>query len=96
MTEVGERLKALKEDGQIDLSTLGENEQFIDAVLVATSYALKTSEQEKIKAFQNAILNSAHGQAIDKTKSQVFLNLLDSFTVWHIRILHFIDTYRVV
>jgi hypothetical protein len=91
MTEVGERLKALEEEGKIDLSTLGENEQFIDAVLVATSYALKSSEEEKVRAFQNAILNKALGQSIDKTKSQIFLNLLDSFTVWHIKILHFID-----
>ncbi|HEY8690333.1 MAG TPA: hypothetical protein VIM07_13940 [Chitinophagaceae bacterium] len=91
MTEVGEKLKELEENSKIDLSTLADNEQFIDTVLVATTLALKTSEEEKIKAFQNAILNTALGQASDKTKGQIFLNLLDTFTVWHIKILHFID-----
>ena len=91
MTEVGEKLKELEEKSKIDLSTLADNEQFIDTVLVATTLALKTSEDEKIKAFQNAIMNTALGQSPDKTKGQIFLNLLDTFTVWHIKILHFID-----
>jgi hypothetical protein len=91
MTEVGTKLKELEENSKIDLSTLADNEQFIDTVLVATTLALKTSEKEKIKAFQNAILNTALGVSSDKTKGQIFLNLLDTFTVWHIKILHFID-----
>lgn len=91
MTEVGEKLKELEEKSKIDLSTLADNEEFIDTVLVATTLALKASEDEKIKAFQNAILNTALGQSSDKTKGQIFLNLLDRFTVWHIKILHFID-----
>jgi hypothetical protein len=91
MTEVGTKLKELEENNKIDLSTLADNEQFIDTVLVATTLALKTSEEEKIKAFKNAILNTALGESADKTKGQIFLNLLDSFTVWHIKILHLID-----
>lgn len=91
MTEVGKKLQELEEKSQIDLSSLATNEQFIDTVLVATSLALKTSEMEKIIAFQNAILNTATGECPDKTKGQIFLNLLDTFTVWHIKILHFID-----
>ena len=91
MTEIGEKLKELEEKSKIDLSTLADNEQFIDTVLVATAIALKTSEDEKIRAFQNAIMNTALGQSADKTKGQIFLNLLDTFTVWHIKILHFID-----
>lgn len=91
MTDVGIKLKELEGKSKIDLSTLADNEQFIDTVLVATTFALKTSEEEKIKAFQNAILNTALGESSDKTKGQIFLNLLDTFTVWHIKILHFID-----
>ena len=91
MTEVGTKLKELEENNKIDLSTLADNEQFIDTVLVATTLALKTCEEEKIKAFKNAILNTALGESADKTKGQIFLNLLDSFTVWHIKILHLID-----
>src|ERR1035437_2463632 len=51
MTEVGEKLKELEENSKIDLSTPADNEQFIDTALVATTLALKTSEEEKIKAF---------------------------------------------
>lgn len=91
MTEIGKKLQELEEKTQIDLSSLATNEQFIDTVLVATSLALKTSETDKIIAFQNAILNTAMGECPDKTKGQIFLNLLDTFTVWHIKILHFID-----
>ena len=54
----GNNLK-LKENSKIDLSKLADNEQFIDTVLVATTFALKTSEKEKIKAFKNVILNTA-------------------------------------
>jgi len=91
MTEVGDKLKQLEDQDKIDLTTLASNEQFIDAVLIATSLAIKTCEDEKIKAFQNAILNTALGESPDKTKVQIFLTLLDNFTIWHIKILHFIN-----
>jgi len=91
LIEIGGKLKQLEEKGAIDLSTLASNDQFVDTVLVATTNALKTSEEEKLKSFQNAILNTALGHSSDKTKGQIFLNLLDKFTVWHIKILHFID-----
>jgi hypothetical protein len=94
MDDVAEKLAALEEAGRIDLAQLRENDQFIDAVLQATSIALKTSEAEKINALQNALLNTAAGEAPDKTKSQIFLRLVDSFTVWHIKILHFFDDPR--
>lgn len=92
MNEVAERLKELEDKKIIDLEELGANEQFIDIVLQATTYALKTSDKEKIKAFRNAILNTATGDSPDITVSQIFLNQLDRFTVWHIKILKFIDS----
>jgi len=95
MNEVAQKLKDLEERKEIDFEELQNNEQFIDVVLQATSYALKTSEKEKIKLFQNAIINTAIGEAPDKTISQIFLNQLDSFTVWHTKILKFIDNPRM-
>ncbi len=67
---------------------MSENEVFIDTVLNATTYALKTSDDEKIKAFRDAILNTALTDSPDKTTIQIFLNLVDNFTSWHIRILY--------
>lgn len=94
MNEIASKLKELSDNKRIDLESLKDNEQFLDIVLQATAYALKTSEKEKIIAFQNAILNTAIGNSPDKTISQIFLNQLDNFTVWHIRILKFIDNPR--
>ena len=95
MNEVAEKLKELEENKTINFEELQKNDQFIDVVLQATTLALKTSEKEKIKAFQNAVLNTASGQSPDQTKSQIFLNQLDGFTTWHIRILVFIDSPRL-
>ena len=95
MNEIAEKLKQLEENKMIDFKELQNNEQFIDVVLQATTFALKTSEKEKIKAFQNAVLNTASGESPDQTISQIYLNQLDSFTTWHIKILKFIDSPRL-
>ena len=94
MNDIAVKLKELVDKKVINFEELQGNEQFIDVMLQATTFALKTSEKEKIKAFRNAILNTATGDSPDKTVSQIFLNQLDKFTVWHIRILNFIDNPR--
>ena len=91
MNEVAEKLKALEENNKIDFGTLSQNDQFIDTIVQATSIAVKTSEQEKIVALKNTVINTALNESPDKTKSQIFLNLVDTFTVWHIKILNFFD-----
>ncbi|MGF7232118.1 hypothetical protein [Arachidicoccus sp.] len=48
---------------------------------------MQTSEREKIVAFQNAILNTAKGEAPEKSKTQIFVNILNEFTIWHLKIL---------
>jgi len=95
MNEIAEKLKELEENKTIDFKELQINEQFIDVVLQATTLALRTSEKEKIKAFQSAVLNTASGESPDRTISQIFLNQLDSFTIWHIKVLKFIDSPRL-
>lgn len=92
MNEIAEKLKLLEENRKIDFQELQNNEQFINVVLQATTLAMKTSEKEKIKAFQNAVLNTASGESPDQTICQIFLNQLDSFTTWHIKILKFNDS----
>ena len=94
MYEIAKKLKELENNQKIDFKELAENEQFIDVVLQATTLALKTSEKKKIDCFKNAILNTAVGKLPDKTKSQIFLNQLDRFIVWHIIILDFINSPR--
>jgi len=91
MNDVAEKIKELESKGEINYEELKDNDLFLDVVLQATSLALKTSEKEKVQAFKNVILNSALGELTDETKIKIFLNQIDNFTTWHIKILHFID-----
>lgn len=95
MNEVAEKIKALEENNQITFKSLSQNDQFLDTIITATSFAIKTSEQEKIIALKNAVINTALNESPDKTKSQIFLNLVDTFTVWHIKILDFFDNPKL-
>ena len=77
---------------RIDINELANNEQFIDVVIQATTFALRTSQKEKIDALKNAILSTAVEYNINDTKSQIFLNQINRFTNWHIKILQFIES----
>lgn len=91
MNDVSERLNRLGQSGKIDLTKLATNDQFIDSVLQATTYALKTSDERKIEALKNAIVNTALEDAPEKTISHIFLSLIDAFTGLHIKVLHLFD-----
>lgn len=91
MNEIAEKIKMLEEKNLIQINELKDDDQFIDVVIQATAYALKTSEREKIEAFQNAIINTSRGELPDKSKCQIFLNQLDRLSVWHIKLLAFLD-----
>jgi hypothetical protein len=91
ITEIGEKLRELESTKSLQLDDLSKNDQFIDTVAQATALALKTSDQEKIIAFKNAIFNTALGETPDKTLSQIFLSLIDRFTTLHIQILRLFD-----
>ena len=93
MNEIAQRLQDLEDKNKFNLNTLSTNEDFIDVVLQSTTYALKTSQKEKIIAFQNAIINTALGESPEKSTSQIFLNLLDGFTIMHLKILKFFQLF---
>ena len=91
MHDIGKRLAKMETEGQVDLSELQDNPEFIDTVFKTTQFALRTSETEKIEYFRNALINTATGDSPDQSESQIFLNLIDTYTVWHIRILKLFD-----
>jgi len=91
MENIGERIKQLENETIIDLTSLQNNDIFIDVVLQITNQALKTSEKEKLDYYRNAILNTALGEHPELSEMQIFLNLISDFTVWHIKILKLID-----
>lgn len=87
MEAVVEGLRQLEEKQKCTLEDLGKNEQFIDTVLQASRAAIQTSQQEKIEALRNAVLNAALPHAPDESRRQMFLSWVEAFTVWHLRIL---------
>ena len=86
MDQVGEKLQELEAKG-LRLDELQKNEEFVSAVMHASQIALRTHQTAKLDALRNAIVNVAKGQAPDATLQNVFLNLVDSFTELHLRIL---------
>ncbi len=66
---------------------LVENDAFISAFAHATQAVLKTHQAEKREALRNAVLNVAAGTAPSDDLQLIFLNLVDSFTPNHLRVL---------
>ncbi len=91
MESIGEALRALEQDGRVRLEDLQTNDAFIDTVMHASQAAIRNSQQEKIEALRNAVLNAALPNPPEESIQQIFLNLVDTFTVWHLRILRLFD-----
>jgi hypothetical protein len=87
MEEVGEALRRLEEKMEFDITSLANNDQFIDAAIAATQIAIRTSNAEKREVLKNALLNSALPNPPEETVQKMFLSFIDIFTVWHIKLL---------
>ncbi len=87
MRRVGEDLKDLHDKRGVDLDDLKKDERFLDTVLQASQAALRTSQQEKLDALRNAVVNAALPGAPERAVQQMFLLWVDSFTEWHLRLL---------
>lgn len=86
--ELGERVKKLEEEGKINYEDLQKDDVFIDISMKATEVALKTHQEEKLNALRNALINtSLNYPLIDISLKQIFINYVDVFTVWHIKLL---------
>jgi hypothetical protein len=93
---VAERILQLKEKVEgFKVEDLGKNPMFITTVMQATQIALRTHQKKKLEALQNAVVNTARGIALQEDLQLLFLNLVDSFTTLHLRILKFLDDPRL-
>ncbi len=88
MARVGEALSRLEDRG-LDIESLRDNDQFVSVVMQASQIAVRTHQQEKLEMLRNAVLNVATGQSTDESLQTMFLNFVDVFTEWHIRVLRF-------
>lgn len=91
MNSVAEALERLEERGHIRVEDLASNEAFLDTVLHASQAALRNAQEEKREALRNAVLNSALPHPPDESFQQMFVEWIDSLTVWHLRILKLLD-----
>jgi hypothetical protein len=82
-------LEQIRARGNVDLAALGKDQAFVDVVAQATHIAMRNYQQEKREALRNAIANSAGPQAPEESKRQMFLQFIDRFTVWHLKLLRF-------
>ncbi len=88
MQAVGQALLEFEQkvDG-FSVAALAENELFISTIVQATVAAQRTHLQEKRAALRNAILNTALRHDLDDNKIEILIGLIESLSVWHIRIL---------
>jgi hypothetical protein len=91
MKEIGQAVRDLEQNKGIDIEQLKSNDVFVDTLLQASQIALRNSLQEKISALKNAVMNSALPHPIEQTLQQMFLDWIDTFTIWHLKILILMD-----
>jgi hypothetical protein len=89
--KIDKSLMKLEEEKVIHIESLSENENFITVITQATLIALRNHQQEKLEALQNAVLNSALSNNMSEDNQLMFLNYIDIFTPWHLKILHFFN-----
>lgn len=80
MTEVVNELAA-------KYDTLPNDDVLLDALINATRAAQATSQQEKLDALRNAVLNSVAPDAPDTDEQARFFRLVDQFSAAHLRML---------
>lgn len=96
MEAIAHGLRKLEEKQKCVIDDLASNDVFIDTVMAASHAAIRNSQQEKREALKNAVLNAALPNPPDESRQQIFVELIDSLTVWHLRILRFFSNPAVV
>ncbi|GAA0944606.1 hypothetical protein GCM10009554_38890 [Kribbella koreensis] len=74
--------------------TLPNDDVLLDALINATRAAQATSQQEKLDALRNAVLNSVAPDAPDTDEQARFFRLVDQFSAAHLRMLARISYYQ--
>lgn len=85
MESVTERL----DQAEANIQSLGQNPSFVTTLVHASTIAVRTHQEEKLEALRNAVVNSALGLTPSDDLQAIFLNLVDSFTPTHLRILRY-------
>jgi hypothetical protein len=84
---VGRQLEELVNAGFLRADELSNNEAFITTLMQASQAAVRNHQSEKLEGLRNAVANAALPHPPEESIQQIFIQLLDDFTVWHLRIL---------
>jgi hypothetical protein len=87
MIQVSQAINELYENGVVTEKDLQENEKFFTTLVHASGIAIRNHQTEKREALRNAVINSVLPDAPDDTTQQLFLNVIDSCTSWHLALL---------
>lgn len=66
-----------------------QNERFNDALILATTIAIKTHKKEKHIFLKNGLINAALQTLKEEDKEDIFFRMIDEFSEWHISLLLF-------
>lgn len=92
LISVYKELKSLNEKFEdFNIEELVKDDIFITSLIHAVPVAVKNHQMEKITALKNIVLNSALPNAPDEDKQLMFLDFIDSFTSWHLKLLLLFD-----
>lgn len=92
LIKITSSLKNLEEKVEdFKIENLSENPLFITVFMDATQTAIRNHQEEKLEALKNAILNTALNITIEENTQLIFLNLVDVFTPWHLKILQVLN-----
>lgn len=69
------------------IEELAKNEDFNSTILQATQIALRTNQKEKLQILRNAVLNAGLPNSPSGDLQSLFIQFIESFTVWHIQYL---------
>lgn len=95
MIDVTESIQNLEKQKLINVSELFQNEEFISFLLNASSAAIKIHQKEKLNALKNAVINMAINQSPEEEIALVFLNLVERFSIKHLKILNVLHQPKV-
>jgi hypothetical protein len=85
LNELEEKVDNLK------IKELADNEEFVSILIQASQVAIKTHQEDKIKALQNIVLNTALGIEIEDVIRQWCINIIDGFTPVHLKLMLLFD-----
>jgi hypothetical protein len=93
LNDIAKRLVELeKKVNNFKVSDLAKNELFLTVITQATQTAIRSHQEEKLEVLKNVVINSAKPLFADDSLYLMYIQWIDIFTPWHIRILNFLNS----